>query len=166
MRARRLTDASRRHLDLAQSLRRRNVEVGLQYQRLGSDNTVGVTLSLPLFLSHDYRGEIQEAHSRLSQARTETLETELQVRVDLETAYEAYRSSRQLLRNYTEETMKQAEESFRIATLSYQEGAISLLELLDTQRTYNQTRIALNEVLYEHTLSLNRLEMALGTDLR
>ena len=49
--AQRSVEAVRRTLDLAYAQRHRDIDVVLEYQRVGSDNTIGATVSFPLFLS-------------------------------------------------------------------------------------------------------------------
>src|SRR5262249_23435071 len=48
--AQRNIDAAQRNLDLAYAQRHRDIDVALEYQRNGGDNTVGATVSFPLFL--------------------------------------------------------------------------------------------------------------------
>jgi len=55
-----------------------------------------------------------------------------------------------------------AEQSFNIAGVSYKEGASSLLELQDAQRTYNQTRVSYNQAHFDYRMSLYQIEAATG----
>ena len=87
----------------------------------------------------------------------------MQAITDVEKAYQTYQASRQILQVYTTEALAQAEESFRIAGVSYRRGATSLLELQDAQRTLNQTRVAANQAAFDHRMSLFQFKQALGT---
>jgi cobalt-zinc-cadmium efflux system outer membrane protein len=160
--ARRTEEAARRGLDLAYALRHRDVTVGAQYLRAGPDNTFGVTLSVPIFLFNDFRGDIDKADAQLRQAEAQTRQTTLQAVTDVEKAYTAYELNRQTLQVYTAEALAKAEESYQIAERAYREGASSLLELLDARRTLNQTRVAANQARSDYTLSLYQLEQAVG----
>jgi cobalt-zinc-cadmium efflux system outer membrane protein len=71
-----------------------------------------------------------------------------------------------LLQVYTTEALARAEESLRIATASYRQGATSLLELQEAQRTLNQTRLATNQAFFDYRMSLYQLEQAVGAPLR
>jgi len=67
--AQRSVEAARRTLDLAYAQRHRDIDVALEYQRVGSDNTVGATVSFPLFLSHKFEGQINQGFAQVQQAQ-------------------------------------------------------------------------------------------------
>ena len=54
---------------------------------------------------------------------------------------------------------------YRIAGVSYRQGATSLLELQEAQRTLNQTRVAANQAAFDYRMSLYQLEQATGKSL-
>jgi cobalt-zinc-cadmium efflux system outer membrane protein len=158
-------DAAQRNLDLAYAQRHRDIDVALEYQRNGGDNTVGATVSFPLFLSHKFEGHINQGLAQVQQASVTLDQAKLQTMADVEKAYQAYQSSRQVLQVYTTEALAKAEASFRIAGVSYRQGATSLLELQDAQRTLNQTRVAANQAFFDYRMSLFQLEQATGKSL-
>jgi cobalt-zinc-cadmium efflux system outer membrane protein len=160
--AQRAVEAARRTLDLAYAQRRRDIDVAGEYQRIGSDNTVGVTLSVPLFVFNTFQGLIEQGLAALQQATTALEQARLGALTDVDKAYEAYQTSQALLQVHTTETLTKAQESFRIATTTYRRGATSLLELQEAQRTLNQTRVAANQAQFDHRLSLYQLEQATG----
>jgi cobalt-zinc-cadmium efflux system outer membrane protein len=84
---------------------------------------------------------------------------------DVDKAYRAFETAQKMLQVYNSETLQKAEEAFRIAGVSYREGATSLLELRDAQRTYNQTRVAANQAQFDYRLSIYQLEVATGKEL-
>ncbi len=163
--AQRAVDAARRTLDLAYAQRRRDVDVGWEYQRNGSDNTFGVTASFPLFLFNTFQGQIDQGLAQLQQANVQLDQAKLVAVTDVDKAFQTYQSSQQLLNVYSAETLAKAEESFRIAGATYREGAASLLELQDAQRTLNQTRVAANQAHFDYRMSLYQLEQAIGRSL-
>jgi outer membrane protein, heavy metal efflux system len=155
-------DAAQQALDLAYSLRHRDVDIGWEYQRNGAENTFGIVVSVPVFAHNNHQGDIDQALAQLQQARTQLIQVKLQAMTDVDKAYRAYESSQRMLGVYTAQTVQKAEESFRIAGVSYKEGASSLLELRDAQRTYNQTRVASNQAHFDYRISLYQLELATG----
>ena len=163
--AQRNIDAAQRNLDLAYAQRHRDVDVALEYQRIGSDNTVGAIVSVPLFLSHKFEGQINQGLAQVQQAKVAFDQAKLQAITDVEKAYQAYQISLQVLQVYTTEALAKAEESFRIAGVSYRQGATSLLELQDAQRTLNQTRVSANQAFFDYRMSLYQLEQATGKSL-
>ena len=158
-------EAAEHALELAQALRHRDVDIAGEYQRLGSENTFGVTVSVPVFLHNNHQAEISQAVSQLAQVKAQLSQIQLQALTDVDKAYKAYELSRRMGQLYTTETVGKAEESFRIAGVSYKEGATSLLELSDAQRTYNQTRVAYNQAHLDYRMSLFQLELATSKKL-
>jgi len=163
--AQRNIESAQRTLDLAYAQRHRDVDVALEYQRIGGDNTVGATVSFPLLLSHKFEGQIKQGLAQVQQAKVAFEQAQLQVITDVEKAYQAYKISLQILQVYTTEALAKAQESFRIAGVSYRQGATSLLELQEAQRTLNQTRVAANQAFFDYRLSLFQLEQAAGKSL-
>ena len=158
--AQRAVDAARRTLDLAYAQRRRDIDIAGEYQRIGGDNTVGMTISVPLFLFNTFQGQIDQGLAQLQQANVQLDQARLQALTDVDKAYRAYQSSQQVLQVYTAETLAKAGESFRIARATYRQGATSLLELQEAQRTLNQTRVAANQAHFDYRMSLYQLELA------
>jgi outer membrane protein, heavy metal efflux system len=160
--ARRNVEAAEHTFELANALRSRDIDVAGEYQRNGGENTVGVLVSIPLFVHNNHQSEISQAVAQLEQAKAQLTQVQMQSLTDVDKAYKAYDLSRRMLQLYTIETVSKAEESFRIAGVSYKEGATSLLELSDAQRAYNQTRVAYNQAHMDYRLSLFQLELATG----
>jgi len=162
--AERAADAAQKNLELAYALRHRDLDLALEYQRNGGEDTLGVTLSIPIFIHNNHQGEINQAMAQLSVARTQLNQARLQAMTDVDKAFKAYQLSKQMLDIYTVETLFKAEQSFNIAGVSYKEGASSLLELQDAQRTYNQTRVSYNQAHFDYRMSLYQIEAATGKE--
>src|SRR5262249_8264833 len=163
--AERALGAAQKNLELAYALRHRDVDIAMEYQRNGGEDTLGVTVSIPLFIHNNHEGEIDQALAQLSVARTQLTQVRLQAMTDVDKAFKAYQLSKQMLDIYTVETLFKAEQSFNIAGVSYKEGASSLLELQDAQRTYNQTRVSYNQAHFDYRMSLYQIEAATGKQL-
>jgi outer membrane protein, heavy metal efflux system len=58
--------------------------------------------------------------------------------------------------------LKQAQEALRIAQFSFQQGAVSLLEVLDAQRVQQQILFDYAQARFELSIALTRLERAAG----
>lgn len=66
---------------------------------------------------------------------------------------------------YEEGLLKQAQETLRIAQLSFRQGASSLLDVLDAQRVQRQITVDYNLARFDLSLALTRYERALGGPL-
>jgi cobalt-zinc-cadmium efflux system outer membrane protein len=164
--ARRLYDAAMRGVNLAESQRVRDLSAGVFFQRVGSDQTMGVNFSVPLLIHNNGLAAVTQADAQKSAAEAIVRQTEFQVTADVEKAYLAYQSARRMLDLYNTTTMERAGRLRTIAAVSYQQGVLGLLELLDAQRTYNQTATAYNQARADYQMALWQLEQATGSSLR
>ena len=122
-------------------------------------------LSVPLPLWYRRQGEIA---SSLGVKRRE--EAELQrVRNELARAvhqhYQDARTTAELIEVFDKGLLKQAQEALRLAQFSFQQGASSLLEVLDAQRVQRQIQLDYAEARHDLSVSLARLEQAVGGSL-
>jgi cobalt-zinc-cadmium efflux system outer membrane protein len=158
-------EAAQAGLDLAQAQRVRDVTVGGQYARNGSDNTVGVVLSVPLKIGPRVDAGIAQATAAKLQAEAQLRQARTQAVTDVEKAFTAYQVSRDRLRLYAGGVLRNASDVLRTEEVAYREGSKSLLDYLDAQRTYNQTQLDYNQARYDFLMSLYQLELATGTPL-
>jgi outer membrane protein, heavy metal efflux system len=164
--SRRLYDASTKAVALARAQRARDLLVGVFYQHIGSDNTAGVNVSFPLLVYNKGYAAISQAAAQRESAGSLAREAELQAVTDVEKAYLAYQSARRILDIYNSSTIERAGKLKTIAAISYNEGATSLLELLDAERGYNQTISSYNQARADYQAALWQLEQAIGRPLR
>lgn len=163
--AQRTFDAMNRGVDLARAQRTRDLSVGTEYQRVGSDNTLGASVSIPIFLYNNQRAAITQAEAQRRSAETLLNQAKLQATTDVEKAYQAYQASRRALNLYGAQNLSQLEKLRTIATLSFKEGASSLFELLDAQRAYNAALTSYNQTKADYQNSIWQLEAAIGGQL-
>ena len=67
---------------------------------------------------------------------------------------------------FTSGLLHQARESLKIADISYREGEISLLDFLDSQRTYNSIMGDYHQALFTWNAELAALEKAIGESIQ
>lgn len=156
-------EAANAGLKLAEAQRVRDVTVGGQYSRTGSDNTVGVVVGLPLKTGPRANAAIIQATSTRLQAEAQLRLTRTQALTDVEKAFTAYQVSRDRLRLFTNGALATANDVRRIEEIAYRDGAKGLLDYLDAQRTYNQTLVDYNQSRFDFLMSLYQLEFATGS---
>lgn len=129
--------------DIARAQRTRDVSVGVQYEHFPPDarNTCGISVSIPLFLGNDYRGDIARSeaeHTAAEQqlAATQAYASSEQARLRAEYAARAARLER--IRNVV---LPAAERAGRGADIAIQKGGMGLTDYLDTQRNLRAARI-------------------------
>ena len=125
---------------------------------------VGLTsVSIPLFNRN--QGEV--ARTRSEQLRADFLvqAARNQVAQDVETAYASFESSRERVRLYEQVYLSQSKESLDIQEFSFRQGAASILDFLDAERTYRAAQLAYRQQLANYLSNLAQLEAAAGVPL-
>jgi outer membrane protein TolC len=130
----------------------------------GINRGVGLSLNIPLW---DWKSrEVAEAES-LQHKETEELRA---LRLEIRTAIRAeaghLRLSQQTIRLFLDGLLQQAEESLKIAEVSYTEGEISLMEYLDSRRTYTEIQKNFQEALFQFNLEKASLSKSLGEEIQ
>ncbi len=166
MAARNLLEAAGRGVLLAKAQHARDLDIGYEYQRVGDDHSAGVVIQFPLFVYNNQRAAATQAEAIRRAAEAQLRQAELQATTDVEKAYQAYLSARRMLDLYNSQNLTQVEKLRDISVYSYREGAASLFELLDAQRSYNQAITAYNQARADYQMSLWQLEQAIGRPLR
>lgn len=164
--ARNLLSAAFKGVSLAQAQRVRDISVGTEFQRVGPDQGVGVVVSIPLFRYNNHQTDVVQAQALQQSAAAQLKQAENQAVTDVEKAYQAYLAARRTLDLFNSQNLTQLEKLRSIAAYSFKEGASSLLELLDAQRSYNQAMGAYNQARADYQMALWQLEQALGRPLR
>jgi cobalt-zinc-cadmium efflux system outer membrane protein len=121
------------------------------------------SVSIPLFNRN--QGEL--ARTQSEQLRVEFLAQAArnQILQDVETAYAAFESSRQRVLLYEQTYLAQAKQSLDIEEFSYHNGAASILDFLDAERTYRATQLAYRQQLAAYLTNLAQLEAAVGASV-
>jgi cobalt-zinc-cadmium efflux system outer membrane protein len=79
--------------------------------------------------------------------------------------YQDAQTTAELIRVFEKGLLKQAEEALRIAQFSFQQGASSLLEVLDAQRVQRQILFDYTQARFDLSIALTRLERSIGGSL-
>ncbi len=134
---------------LAHALRTRDVNVGVQLDRWpvsatntsGTGNTVSLSVSVPLFIRHEYEGEAAHAEAEVNNAAETLRRATLAAQSDLAQARMRQVAAAARRRLAVEDLIPAAERVAAAAELAYRRGAISLLEVLDARRSLRAARI-------------------------
>ncbi len=153
-------------IKLAQAQRTRDFSIGYELQRVGQDHALGVVVQIPLFTYNNQQAGIAQAEAQQMSAAALLKQAETQAVNDVEKAYQSYLAARRMLELYNTQNLNQVEKLRSIAAYSFKEGALSLFEVLDAQRAYNQTITAYNQARADYQNSLWQLEYAIGKPLR
>ena len=126
-------------------------------------NAMGLGIaSVPLPIFNRNQGEIARTESEQLRAEFLLQAARNQVLQDVETAYASFESSRERVRLYEQTYLSQAKESRDIEEFSFRNGAASILDFLDAERTYRATQLAYRQQLAAYLTNLAQLEAAVG----
>lgn len=142
--ARRRLAAAEAERDLARSLKKRDVTLGVQLEH-NLQNTptdsFGFAVSVPLFIWHEYEGEIARAEADLDSARQQYEQQQAQAIGQVAQARNALLAARDRYKRLTGGLLGDAERVAKAAEFAYGKGAMGLMDLLDARRTLRQIQI-------------------------
>jgi outer membrane protein, heavy metal efflux system len=122
-------------------------------------------LSIPVPLWYRRQGEIAASLGAKRREEAELLRTRNELGRAVYQHYQDVRTTAELIEVFDKGLLKQAQEALRLAQFSFQQGASSLLEVLDAQRVQRQILLDYAEARHALSVSLARLEQAVGGTL-
>jgi cobalt-zinc-cadmium efflux system outer membrane protein len=161
--AQRSVVASESQVGLAKANGKVDLNVTFDYTRLNQSNLGAFFFNIPLPVFNKNQGEIARTQYVLTQSQFQQKAAEQQVLTDVKNAFEGIRSSQQIVDLYDKGYLEQATQSLDITKFSYQQGAASLLDFLDAERTYRSTELNYRQALATYMTALEQLRQAVGT---
>jgi cobalt-zinc-cadmium efflux system outer membrane protein len=142
--ARRRANAFDRFRALAQSLRTRDVTVAAQVERYPGQphvNTVGVGVTVPLFINYEFDGEIRRAEADRAAAEEAFALAKGAAITEIRQAWSDLAAARDRVRRYDGALLAEAARAADAAAFAYRNGALGVIDLLDAQRTLVATQV-------------------------
>ena len=155
--------AAQNDLSLAQANGKKDLTVQLNYTHVAATSTASLFGSVQVPLFDRNQGEIARNRSAVTQSQELSSEQSSIVATDVENAYEALRTSAEVVTLYQSGYLKQARDSRDISQYGYQHGAASLLDFLDAERSYRATELAYRQALASYMIAVEQLRQAVGT---
>jgi cobalt-zinc-cadmium efflux system outer membrane protein len=155
--------AARSQQALARANGKQDVTGTALYTHTGSVNTASLFFSVPLPVFNRNQGEIARTGYAITQAQEQASETTQQVSTDVVDAFENLHSNDQIVQLYRGGYVDQAKQSRDISEYAYRRGAASLLDFLDSERTYRANQLAYRQALANYMLALEQMRQAVGT---
>ncbi|MBE0543436.1 MAG: TolC family protein [Verrucomicrobia bacterium] len=162
-----LLNTAQANLDRAQLEYRRvrlepypDVKVGVAGGRIGAtdESIIQLGFSLPLPLIDRGKGKRQEARANVNVAEAEMLAAQQQLQREWANARKRYRTAAEQVANYRERILPKAAEALRLIQTGFEEGKFNFIDLVDTQRTTAEARLAYQEKLLELNVAQAELE--------
>ncbi|HEX2440757.1 MAG TPA: TolC family protein [Methylomirabilota bacterium] len=156
---------ARADLELARANAWWDVAPQVQYQRIGSDNTFGLGVSIPIRVFDRNQGEIARAGAEITRADQLRQAAIDQARSEIETALALVASEREKVLRLGGEYVLRAQRIRETVQFAYRRGALSVLDLLDAERTYRETTLEHLRALGNYWNAVYQLEAAAGGSL-
>jgi cobalt-zinc-cadmium efflux system outer membrane protein len=134
----------------------------IQYQRIGTDNTVGVGVSVPLRIFDRNQGEIARTTTEVQRTDALRQATAAQALAEVDTAYVAVMTQRERVIALRDTYLPKADRARRTVEFAYRRGGVSLLDFLDAERTYRETALEDLRALGNYWAAVYQLEAAAG----
>jgi outer membrane protein, heavy metal efflux system len=148
--------------DLAKASRYPDPTIIGFYEREPDKEVVGLGFSIPVPLWYREKGAIASAAGEKARAEAELIHLRNEINRTVTEAFQGQLIAKDLVQVFEKQLLKKAEESRRIAEISYREGASGILDLIEAQRTFRQTLLEYEQALYELRLAEAALERATG----
>jgi outer membrane protein, heavy metal efflux system len=135
--------------NLALASRTRDITGSVQFEHVAWNplanptavNTVGFGVSIPLFTNYYFEGEIRRAEVELDAARANLEKVKALALGDIESSRADLESAIDRVRRFDGELLKEAQKAADAAEFAYSNGAIGVMDLLDSRRQLYLTRL-------------------------
>lgn len=162
--------AARAQLDRAQMEQRRarlepypDVKVGVSGGRIGEtdQSIIQLGFSFPLPILDRGKGRQQEARANVSAAEAELLVVQQQLQREWANAQKRYRTAADQVARYRQRILPKAGEALGLVQTGFEQGKFNFIDLVDTQRTTAEARLAYLQKLLEMNIAQAELEALL-----
>ncbi len=129
-------DAAQQSIELAQSLRARDVSIGLQTERSPSlgGHVFGISATIPLFVNNDFAGDVARAKAEKDAAEEDRDRLKALARSELDRALSQLRAAADRANRLLSSTLADAAKVVSGIEFAFANGAATLTDLFDSRR--------------------------------
>jgi cobalt-zinc-cadmium efflux system outer membrane protein len=139
--------------------------VGGEYERVGTYNSAGFQVSIPLRLFDRNQGEKQRTRYEAQSSRFAETAARNQVVNDVDQAWAGYETAMGMAKRYHGHYLQEATRVRDNLEFSYRHGGTTLLDYLDALRDYRQTNLDALNANTQVWLALHQLSFAAATEI-
>jgi cobalt-zinc-cadmium efflux system outer membrane protein len=129
------------------------------------NQTIGFSVSIPLRIFDRNQGEKERTEIDIRRNQRLQDAASAQVFNDVDSAYETMTSAIRLLQAYKETYMKLATSVRDTESLAYRNGGASLLDYLDAEKSYRDTRLAYLNLIGSYMTAAAQMNQAVGQEV-
>jgi cobalt-zinc-cadmium efflux system outer membrane protein len=155
--------AAQSQIALAKANAKVDVNGTYDFTHVSGENTASIFANFELPIFNRNQGEIARTGYALTQSQEQQLSASDTVLSDVSNAFESVKSNEEVVQLYTSGYLKQAQDSRDISEYAYKRGAASLLDYLDSERSYRAVQLAYRQALAAYMTALEQLKEAEGT---
>ena len=133
---------------------------GVQTCALPISFTAGI--AIPLKFSNYYKGQVKLAQFQIAQSEALYQKAELNIKTEITQAMRLYQALCKQVDSFDHGMLDGAQNVRKGKIYSYNRGETSLLEVLNSQRTFNDVQQSYYETLFNRAVALVELEKAAG----
>lgn len=152
-----------------------DLSVGFQYYRIGNGDTsmeddgrdawmIPIKMTVPLWQNRIGPG-VLEAKKNLEASQANLEQTENLTEYEIKNAYYKFTSAKQIVELYENALIPQAEIAFRSDQAGYEAGRTDILNLIDSEEVYLNSKMAYSEALADALKNFAAIEKIVGKDL-
>jgi cobalt-zinc-cadmium efflux system outer membrane protein len=144
--------AARSALELAQSLKKKDITWGGAYDHYppNSNSLVELRVQIPLHWGYGFEGEIGRAAAQLQQAEVALERARIAAQTDISDAAQVLRHAQERLQLFEAQILPRAQKIAAQADYAYQKGGLSLTDLIEARRTLRSTQLDALSARTEH----------------
>lgn len=160
--------AARLQRDLADAATHRDVTVGVSAERFPPDmrGSLGLSLSVPLFLNHRYEGERRHAELGIEAAELALRKQRQLALLDARQAADQWEAARARLQSLEGPAQQAAQQALAGIELAHARGAAALTDLLDARRQLHALQLDVVDARANHAKALASLQATAQADPR
>ena len=148
---------------LAEADVKRDLGTQFTYSHISSTNTGAFFFNIQLPIFDRNQGEVARTKYVITQNQQLAEEASQQVLTDVVDAYYALRANDEIIQLYRGGYVDQAKQSRDISEYAYRRGAASLLDYLDSERSYRTNQLAYRQALASYMVAVEQMRQAVGT---
>jgi cobalt-zinc-cadmium efflux system outer membrane protein len=153
--------AARSALELAQSLKKKDITWGGAYDHYppNSNSLLELRVQIPLHWGYGFEGEIGRASAQLQQAEVALERARMAALADINDAAQVLRHAQDRWQLYETQILPRAQKIAAQADYAYQKGALSLTDLIEARRTLRSTQMDALGARTEHAKAHTQWEI-------
>jgi len=147
---------------LAQANGKQDLNSIFNYSHTSGVHASSFSFNMPLPVFSRNQGEIARTRFAETQAGFIEKSTQDSVLRDVQIAYEQAKTNEAIVRLYTSGYLDSAKQSRDISEFAYRQGAASLLDLLEAERSYRSSQLGYRQALANYMVAGRQLRQAEG----